>query len=147
MTEKEQAKDLVDKIYKTHKKKVCKATNCYNTVIQYKSTDKYCSRACAEIMDDLHEVKKVSDKRKVDNASYSLLRQAFLLKHPKCFINGCNNEATTIEHRAGRWGKNFLDTKTWAPCCLEHNTELENNYELSKEYQLSKITGKKKMDK
>ena len=92
-------------------------------------------------------IKKVSDKRKEDNAVYKKLRDEFLSKpeNQVCFIDGCERKANTIEHRAGRWGKNFLDTSTWAGCCLEHNLELENNPELSKKYQLSKITGKSKI--
>jgi hypothetical protein len=91
-------------------------------------------------------ISKVSDKRKIDNLKYDAQRIVFLGKPENkiCFIDGCNRKANTIEHRAGRWGKNFLDESTWAGCCSEHNIELENNPELSKKYQLSKITGKEK---
>lgn len=92
-------------------------------------------------------IPKVSKKRQIQNLQYSVLRTEFLGKKENqiCFIDGCNKQATTIEHRAGRWGKNFLDTSTWAGCCLEHNLELEKNSELSKQYQLSKIHGGKKL--
>jgi hypothetical protein len=95
----------------------------------------------------LNPIPKVSKKRQIENAKYSVLRIEFLGKPENriCFIDGCNKPSTTIEHRAGRWGKNFLDTSTWAGCCLEHNLELENNSELSKKYQFSKITGKLKL--
>lgn len=91
-------------------------------------------------------IKKVSKKRNIENKEYSKLRLKFLADNPKCFIEGCNKIADTIEHSAGR-GKNYLNVETWKPCCLEHNLELENNPELSKKYQLSKIHGGKKMDK
>jgi len=115
---------------------------------------KYCSPNCAYKcqkpnlkLKSPKPIKKVSDKMKVLNAKYSVLRIEFLGKPDNkiCFIDGCNKKSTTIEHRAGRWGKNFLDTSTWAGCCLEHNLELENNPELSKKYQFSKITGKSKI--
>ncbi len=95
----------------------------------------------------LNPIPKVSKKRKIENAKYSVLRIEFLNKPENriCFIDGCNKPSTTIEHRVGRWGKNYLDTTTWAGCCLEHNLELENNSELSKKYQLSKIHGGKKI--
>jgi len=93
-----------------------------------------------------YSIPKVSDKRKIDNLKYTAQRIVFLGKPENqiCFIEGCNRKANTIEHRAGRWGKNFLDETTWAGCCSEHNIELENNPEMAKKYQLSKITGKEK---
>jgi len=91
-------------------------------------------------------IKKVSDKRKLDDIIYKSERIKFLMKSENkiCFIEGCNKPSTTIEHRAGR-GINYLNQDTWAGCCLEHNLELENNTELSKKYQLSKIHGGEKL--
>ena len=77
-------------------------------------------------------------------------------ENKKCFIEGCNSEANTIEHIMGRKGfadeyarenniSLYLDKRFWKPCCLKHNLELENNPELSKKYQLSKISGKPKL--
>ncbi len=103
-------------------------------------------------------IKKVSEKRSVENLQYSADRIVFLGKPENkiCFIEGCNRPATTIEHTAGRkgfyddWARDnnislFLDQRFWKPCCGPHNTELENNSELSKQYQLSKIHGGKKL--
>lgn len=74
----------------------------------------------------------------------------------RCFIDGCNNVANTIEHTRGRvgyadeWAREnnitlYIDKRFLKACCLQHNGELENNSELSKEYQLSKIHGGKKL--
>lgn len=103
-------------------------------------------------------IKKVSDKRSVENLQYSADRIVFLGKKENkvCFIDGCNKEATTVEHIAGRkgfyddWAREnnislFLDQRFWRPCCHAHNLELENNPEMSKKYQLSKIHGGKKI--
>ena len=89
----------------------------------------------------------MSAKRKVESKLYSELRAEFLSKpeNQVCFIDGCYEPAETIEHLKGRWGTNYLDTTTWAACCLLHNLELETNSELSKKYQLSKIHGGKKL--
>ena len=108
---------------------------CQNSLARHKETKKYV-------------IPKVSEKRKIENLKYSVLRIEFLGKKENqiCFIDGCNKKATTIEHRSGRWGKNFLDTSTWAGCCLEHNLELETNPELAKKYQYSKISGIKKSE-
>lgn len=133
------------------KDKVCANPCCANTFTPFKSTDKYCKPKCYYDSVKVPEkprkaVKKVSDKRLEENKEYKKLRLKFLSlpENQICFIDGCNQQANTIEHLKGRWGRNYLDTTTWAACCLEHNLELENNPELSKKYQLSKIHGNKK---
>lgn len=103
-------------------------------------------------------IKKVSDKRALENIIYKSERIKFLQlpENKNCFIEGCNSEANTIEHIMGRKGfadeyarenniSLYLDKRFWKPCCLKHNLELENNPELSKKYQLSKISGKPKL--
>lgn len=136
---------------KTHAN--CRYPECGKEFKKFKSTDKYCSSSC-EVSDKGFKEKKkpkpipkVSVKRKIENLKYSALRIEFLGKKENmiCFIDGCNKKATSIEHRAGRIGSNFLDTTTWAGCCLEHNLQLENNPELSKQYQLSRIHQGKKI--
>lgn len=94
-------------------------------------------------------ISKVSPKRKKENREYTIKRLQFLAQpgNQRCFIEGCNNRADTIEHTAGRWGKNYLDISTWRPCCNFHNLELERNSELSEKYQISKISGKQKIIK
>ena len=94
-------------------------------------------------------IAKVSAKRKIENREYTIKRLQFLAQpeNLKCFIDGCNSKADTIEHSAGRIGKNFLDVTTWRPCCNYHNLELERNSELSEKYQISKISGKQKIIK
>lgn len=136
---------------KTHRN--CEYSKCGKEFKKNKTTDKYCSKSCQIADLGYAEQKKqtpipqISKKRKIENAKYTVLRIEFLGKKENkiCFIDGCNEKATTIEHRAGRWGSNFLDTTTWAACCHKHNLELENNPELSKQYQLSKIHGGKKL--
>lgn len=99
-------------------------------------------------------IKKVSDKRALENIIYKSERIKFLQlpENKKCFIEECNSVADTIEHIMGRKGfadeyamenniSLYLDKRFWKPCCLKHNLELENNPELSKKYQLSKIHG------
>jgi hypothetical protein len=102
-------------------------------------------------------IAKVSDKRKAVNKIYETVRIEVLSEAKfKCFIDGCENVANTIEHTAGRigfyddWARDnniplVIDKRFLKACCLHHNGELENNPELSKEYQLSKIHGGKKL--
>lgn len=98
----------------------------------------------------------VSKKRQAENKIYTADRKKFLVENTICFIDGCSQEATTIEHTKGRVGyaddyarqnkiSLYLDQRFWKPCCLPHNLELERNPELSKKYQLSKIHNGKKI--
>lgn len=125
------------------------ACGCGRVVKMFRTTDKYYEPACqikhkgAPVKKPIKPIAKLSGKKKKETAEYLKKRIEYLAlpENKFCFIEGCNRRATTVEHRAGRIGSNFLDTATWAPCCLQHNLELENNPELSKQYQLSKIHG------
>lgn len=135
---------------KEYKTKKCKNPDCSKNA--YSNLQPFCGHKCRDKIKpkkqkEVYTIPKVSQKRQIENLQYQVLRTEFLGKKENqiCFIDGCNKQSTTIEHRAGRWGKNFLDISTWAGCCLEHNLELENNPELSKKYQFSKITGKSKI--
>lgn len=103
-------------------------------------------------------IKKHSVKRKADEREYSFNRKEFLNlpENKKCFVDGCNRNANTIEHLKGRKGYAddfarlndiplLLDDRFWKPCCLKHNLEFETNPELSKKYQLSQIHEGKKI--
>ncbi|APZ82903.1 hypothetical protein [Flavobacterium phage FL-1] len=104
----------------------------------------------------IYRIPKVSKKQKALNEKYEVIRVEVLSEAKfKCFIEGCNNVATTAEHRMGRkgyadkWARDndvplMIDKRYLAACCWFHNQELENNPELSKQYQLSKIHGGKK---
>ena len=105
-------------------------------------------------------IPKFSKKREKENREYTIKRLQFLAQpeNLRCFIEGCNKRADTIEHTRGRkgfaddWAREnnvslLLDVRFWKPCCNDHNLELERNPELSQKYQLSKITGKAKLIK
>lgn len=151
---------------KTHK--TCK---CGNKFKLYRTTQKFCSMDCErkfgkpkaikppkspdlrlKEMKPFKPIKKVSDKRKIENAKYTVQRIQFLGKEENkiCFVDDCNSIADTIEHQKGRKGfaddyarenniSLYLDERFWKPCCLFHNLEFERNPELSKKYQLSKL--------
>lgn len=123
--------------------------------MQWKSTDKYCRD---HIYEHAKPIKKESETRKAEKPIYSRDRKTFLAlpENQFCFIDGCGQRATTIEHTMGRkgyaddWARDqkitlFVDVRFWKPCCLFHNGELERNPELSKRYQVSKIHGGQKM--
>lgn len=153
---------------KTHKN--CKNPECCKEFKLFKTTDKYCSIECQKKCEKpkgkkpivwnnkpRKPINKISQKQKIINAKYTVLRIEYLSKPENkiCFIDGCNRNSTTIEHTMGRigfaddWAREnniplTIDVRYFAGCCLEHNLELENNPELSKQYQLSKIHGGRK---
>ena len=154
------------------KVKTCKDDLCDNTFEPFNSLQKYCSWECLNKNKKVKEnkrkpivykkkkpINRVSKKQTPINAQYSVDRILYLSKQENkiCFIDGCNKEATTVEHTRGRGQGYFdkeaelkgvcktLDQRFWKPCCLDHNLELENNPELSKKYQLSKIHNGKKI--
>jgi len=57
----------------------------------------------------------VSEKRKIENDEYKILREQFLKEHPycECGRDGCRKRSVEVHHSAGRVGKNFLDVSTW----------------------------------
>lgn len=132
----------------------------------FKTTDRFCSYKCANEFQNNRKsnkttpkqpIRKFSKKRQKQNKQYSVDRKEFLSlpENKICFIDGCKEPSTTIEHRKGRvgyadeWAREndiplLLDKRFWAGCCLNHNLELERNPELSKQYQLSKIHNGKK---
>ena len=78
-------------------------------------------------------IKKVSDKRKVDNESYLLLRQMFLQKNPICQVDNCQLKSVQCHHKKGRVGDNYLDTTTWLAVCNDHHHKIEMNPVWAKE--------------
>lgn len=106
------------------------------------------------------KIARFSARRKKESPKYTKDRIQFLAQpeNSKCFIEGCNNKADTVEHSMGRrgfadqWARDnnislYLDVRFWRPCCNYHNLELERDSELSEKYQLSKISGKQKIIK
>ena len=147
------------------KKKRCQDEDCENEFKQFKTTDKYCSYDCfnknkkVSKKKDFKPIRKKSKPQIIIDSKYSVQRIVFLGKTENeiCFIDGCNKQADTVEHRKGR-GRGFfddwaeennicktLDERYWAGCCLFHNLELERAPELSKKYQLSKLHDGKKI--
>ena len=153
------------------KMKKCKAQGCNNEFTPSFSTlQKYCSASCAytekrradaqKPIQKKKPIKKVSDRRKIEQPVYKAKRLKFLKENPLCAIKGtnCTCKATTIEHTKGRRGfaddyarqnniSLYLDERFWLPACAPCNLELENNPELSQNHQLSKLHNGKKLQK
>lgn len=70
-------------------------------------------------------LKRVSDKRKKQEALYSIARKEFLTKNPNCEI--CGGPATDVHHRNGREGERLNDTEWWMALCRSCHSEVHAN--------------------
>lgn len=68
-----------------------------------------------------YPIPKVSEKRKVLNEEYVILREQYLKDHPECEIKlqVCTRTSTQIHHKASGTNKatNLNNTKTWLASC------------------------------
>jgi len=76
-------------------------------------------------------IKKVSDKRVVQNKKYLMLRSQYLSENTQCQIGSkeCTGTATTIHHRmsgADRQ-KHYLDVPSWMGLCLTCHIKVETS--------------------
>jgi hypothetical protein len=74
-------------------------------------------------------IKPVSDKRKAQNAEYSVLRKQFLEEHPICQFERCNEPSTQCHHKRGREGPWLTDVTEFMAVCMTHHSWIENNRE------------------
>ncbi len=72
-------------------------------------------------------IKKLSDKRAVENKEYLTLRKVFLESHPICPITG--GKTVDIHHKKGRIGKLLCDIRYWLAVSREGHGRIENNPE------------------
>jgi hypothetical protein len=73
---------------------------------------------------------KVSEKRKVLNAEYSILRDQFLKNHDKCELKllGCTIMSNEVHHTASGTNKvkNLNNVSTWKAACTTCHMELHD---------------------
>ena len=130
------------------KLKVCADRECNVKFRQFNSLQKYCCSICSNKnkkvnlkLKPLYKIPQVSDKRKVLNAKYSVLRIEFLGKpeNQKCPITG--KPTTDVHHSKGRVGNLLLDTKYWIALSREGHKFVEENPEWAKEngYSLNRL--------
>ena len=109
-------------------------TNCYQSFILNNDHNKVIKKKAP--------IKKVSDKRKEDNAVYKKLRDEFMSQKENqiCPITG--KPTTDLHHKKGRVGKLFLDTRYWVALSREGHKFVEENPIWAKEngYSLSRLS-------
>ena len=126
-----------------------KKCNCGVFFKQYNSLVKYCSALCKKTygkppnlkLKEMKPIPKVSKKRQIENAKYSVLRIEFLSKKENqiCPISG--DPTTDIHHKRGRIGGLFLDTSHWVALSREAHKFVEENPEWAKKngFSLSRL--------
>ena len=86
-------------------------------------------------------ISKISKKKKIELAKYTVLRIQFLGKpeNRKCPITG--EKTTDIHHMKGRTGDLFLDTRFWLAVSRNGHRMIEENPEWAKEkgYSLNRL--------
>jgi hypothetical protein len=118
------------------KLKVCADKNCSNEFKQYNSLQKYCGSVCMNKnrkpdlkLKSLYKIPKVSDKRKVENAKYLVLRIEFLGKKENNICPITKYPATEIHHTyCGKdRAKYYLDTTTWIAVSRDGHNWIHDN--------------------
>ena len=122
---------------------------------QYRSTDKCNCNECAKKRvytpkkfnknlksKSLNPIAKVSKKRQIENAKYSVLRIEFLGKPENRICPITKQPTTDIHHKKGRVGSLFLDTRYWVALSREGHKFVEENPQWAKEngYSLNRLT-------
>lgn len=117
--------------------KECKDKDCTVIFRQYNSLQKFCSIECKkkntkpnlQLKSLYKPIKKVSDKRKIENAKYTVLRIEFLGKKENqiCPITG--KETTEVHHKfSGKdRAKYYLDVNTWLAVSRDGHLWIHDN--------------------
>jgi hypothetical protein len=86
-------------------------------------------------------IKKVSQKRNLENKEYLKVRKVFLQSLMFCQVNSCKKLPTEVHHKKGRIGKLLTDTRYFLGVCREcHNKiELEPLWAKENGYSLNRL--------
>lgn len=99
------------------KLKECRADGCSNLFRPFKTTDRFCSPACA--YGNTKPINKVSDKKKKEDILYTLGRREFLSLPENKYcpvvkeVFNLNILTNQIHHKAGRVGWLYLYKPYW----------------------------------
>ena len=116
--------------------KICK--ECGNSFNEYKTTDKYCSYACAS--KNAKPIQKQSDKLKESLKLYKRIRKKFLAdnKDKSCpvakLIFNQTLPVTEIHHKAGRIGSLLNNTDYFLAVSRKGHDWIDNNPYLARRY-------------
>ena len=70
-------------------------------------------------------IKKVSQKRNLENKDYTKVRKVFLESLIFCQVKGCKELATEVHHKKGRIGKLLTNISYFLGVCRECHNKIE----------------------
>ena len=108
-----------------YSKKMCQS--CYWSDNKKKNEGKQ------KTIKEFKPIPKISQKRKIENAKYIVLRIEFLEKKENSICPVTGEKTTEIHHKKGRVGSLFLNTKFWLGVSRKGHLKIENNPEWAKE--------------
>ncbi len=80
--------------------------NC--TIVDCPNHGKYCRQHHVETFTPVNKIDVESDKRKRLNRIYRIEAKRFIASHPKCQVEGCKHDSSSVHHKAGRIGDLLL---------------------------------------
>lgn len=117
-----------------YSKKMCQS--CYWSDNKKKNEGKQ------KTIKEFKPIPKISQKRKIENAKYIVLRIEFLGKKENSICPVTGEKTTEIHHKKGRVGNLFLDVRYWLAVSREGHKRIEENPEWAKKegYSLSRLS-------
>lgn len=105
-----------------------KCKNCKEEFFppKYDFNRKYCYKdECKVIHKPKKSIKKVSDKRQVENKMYMEVRAEYMKDNPVCEI--CGSRQVELHHKKGRIGKLLFDIRYFMTVCREDHRYIHEN--------------------
>ena len=108
----------------------------------YWSDNKKKNEGKQKTIKEFKPIPKISQKRKIENAKYIVLRIEFLGKKENSICPVTGKKTTEIHHKKGRVGSLFLDIRYWLAVSREGHKKIEENPEWAKKegYSLSRLS-------
>ena len=108
----------------------------------YWSDNKKKNEGKQKTIKEFKPIPKISQKRKIENAKYIVLRIEFLGKKENSICPVTGEKTTEIHHKKGRVGNLFLDVRYWLAVSREGHKRIEENPEWAKKegYSLSRLS-------
>ena len=131
------------------KEGVCVVCNCKRLIYSkkmcqscYWSDNKKKNEGKQKTIKEFKPIPKISQKRKIENAKYIVLRIEFLGKKENSICPVTGEKTTEIHHKKGRVGNLFLDVRYWLAVSREGHKRIEENPEWAKKegYSLSRLS-------
>lgn len=91
---------------------------------------------------EVKPIKKVSQKRNIQNQQYLRLRKDYLEAVQYCEVPECHKKSTEIHHMAGRENEKLLDTNYFLAVCHDHHHKItvDSKWAIENGYSILRTT-------